>query len=92
MRPQHPSQIFDEFAKIDPVFGQIIKDDAFASMDDFDIDQIHLQPALGDELLAEGKSRRPVGREFGVLLPIILIGQPEDFALRGIGQKPRIPF
>ena len=45
-------QRLDQFAEIDPVLGQVIKDDAFAAEEVFDIDQLHLEPFFLDQVVA----------------------------------------
>ncbi len=47
-RVEGSREFFDEFAKVDALLGKKVEDDALATEQVFDIDELHLQPAVGD--------------------------------------------
>lgn len=49
---ERAGEILDQFAKVDPLLRQVIEHHSFAAEDDLDVNQVHLEPATGDELLA----------------------------------------
>jgi hypothetical protein len=49
---QGSGQVFNKLSKVDPLFRHIIEDHPLAAEDGLDIDQIHLQAALGGKLSA----------------------------------------
>ena len=48
-RLQLAGQVFDQFPEIDPLFGQEVEDCPLAAEEPFDVHQLHLQSALGDQ-------------------------------------------
>src|SRR6516165_4454797 len=45
-------EIFDEVSKVDAFFRQVVEDHPFSSEDDLDVNEVHLQSSLRDELPA----------------------------------------
>ena len=54
---ERAGQVLDQLAEVDPLLGQVVEDHPLAAEDDLDVDQVHLEPSLGDELAAGGEGR-----------------------------------
>ena len=57
---ERAGQVLDQLSKVDALLREVIKDGPFATMNQFDVDQIHLEPPLGDQFLTGRKGGRTI--------------------------------
>src|SRR5262249_19119008 len=86
-RLERTGQVLDQFAKVDPLLGQEVKDDPFATKQVLDVDQLHLQAAVSDEALT-GLHFAPLRFPQAFQGRAILVGQAaDDSAVRRISKE-----
>ena len=73
-------QLFDQLAKIDPLFGEVIENDPLTTEESFDVDELHLQPFFSDQLLAVIEGDPLLSPDVVEVSVVIIRGGAEDAA------------